>query len=211
MKDNTNKNSIKEDYNQLNENKEINNLNDAPTLQINNLFYNCTECPSTIKIISINEKENIIKFKCNNNHNKEMKIKEYLEKMKKYNDIKLNDKMCNIHNKEFICYCCKCNTHLCKECIKLRKHNVHYKIYMNEIIPENHILDDMRDLIKGNEIKIKDLKDEKINKIKKLEKILNKNINKIKELKDIKENNNKIKENEEIKKNNNNYKSKIKQ
>jgi len=50
----------------------------------NNIGYNCLECSSLIEILSINENNNTIEFKCinNNNHNNKIKIKDYLEKMK---------------------------------------------------------------------------------------------------------------------------------
>ena len=95
----------------------------APSIEkeLDNIYYNCSECSSLIEIISINEKNNIIKFKCNNknnNHNKEMIIKEYLKKMKK-NKI--------IHNKEYIKYYFNCNKHLCKLCLKSKEHIKHNK------------------------------------------------------------------------------------
>ena len=38
-------------------------------IQLNNIYYNCNECSSSIEILSINEKESIIEFRCiNNNH-----------------------------------------------------------------------------------------------------------------------------------------------
>ena len=49
--------------------KEENNLNDAPiATQISqtSLYYNCSECSSLIEIISINDDNNIIEFKCLN-------------------------------------------------------------------------------------------------------------------------------------------------
>ena len=45
------------------------------------------------KKLNLNEIINIIK---------KMNLKEYLKEMKKYNDIKLNDKICKKHNDEFI-------------------------------------------------------------------------------------------------------------
>ena len=33
-----------------------------------------------------------------------MNLKEYLKEMKKYNDIKLNDKICKKHNEEYLSY-----------------------------------------------------------------------------------------------------------
>ena len=101
----------------------------APALRLDNILYNCTECSSIIEIISLNEEENIIEFKCLNKHYLKMNIKEYINKMKKYNDIKLNDKKCNKHNnEEYFSYCFDCNIHLCKECMKSKEHNYHYKI-----------------------------------------------------------------------------------
>ena len=49
--------------------------------ELNNLYYNCSDCPSLIEILSINENDNIIKFKCVKNHSKKMLIKDYLEKI----------------------------------------------------------------------------------------------------------------------------------
>ena len=97
----------------------IEEVNPAPIFfekELDNIYYNCSECSSLIEIFSINEKNNMIKFKCNNkdnNHNKEMKIKEYLNKMKKNKNINRNEK-CDIHNKQYQLYCFDCYKHLCK-------------------------------------------------------------------------------------------------
>ena len=107
----------------MNTKKEENDMNEAPPLESNKIGYNCSECSSTIEIISVDEDD--IEFKCNNNHNIKIKIKEYLDKMKKYNDIDLNNKICNIHKEEYISYCFECNMHLCNECLKLGEHSYH--------------------------------------------------------------------------------------
>ena len=40
-------------------------------IKLNEIYYNCNECSSPIEILYINEKANIIEFKCiNNNHQK---------------------------------------------------------------------------------------------------------------------------------------------
>ena len=89
--------------------------------QLNEIFYNCTECLSPIEILSLDEKGNEIEFQCiNKNHKKKMLIKEYMTKMKNYNNNILNNDMCRIHNIKYECYCIDCNMHLCKECLKLR-------------------------------------------------------------------------------------------
>ena len=56
-----------------------------------NIGYNCSECSSLIEIISINNLENNLEFKCINNdkHNNKLNIYTYLEKMKKYKDKKI--------------------------------------------------------------------------------------------------------------------------
>ena len=102
------------------------------------IYYNCSECSSPIEIISINEDNNIIEFKCLNkesNHSKNivMPLKEYLEKMKKYNNRKSNSDICEIHNKnnKYVSFCYNCSRHLCKECLKTRIHLNHIK---NDII-----------------------------------------------------------------------------
>ena len=99
-----------------------------------NLGYNCIECSSLIKIISLDEQNNTIEFKCINKHNNiKSTIKEYLEKMKRYNDItNLNDN-CEVHNNQkneyskYVNYCFDCKFHLCKKCLKLKKHKNHNK------------------------------------------------------------------------------------
>ena len=68
------------------------NMSQAPTQQeITDLGYNCPQCPSLIEIISINNEKNVIQFNCvnNNKHNNNMNIKEYIDKMKNYNNKKI--------------------------------------------------------------------------------------------------------------------------
>ena len=87
-------------------------------MEIDEIYYNCTECSSLIEILSINEDNNIIEFKClnkDNNHQKKvMNLREYFEKMEKYNLKRLNNDTCEIHNKnKYVSYCFDCNSHLC--------------------------------------------------------------------------------------------------
>jgi len=139
-----------------------NDMNEAPFVS-NKIYYNCTECSSNIEIISLNE--HYIKFKCNNNnHNIQMKIKDYLKKIKQFNNKILNINICEKHNEEYLSYCFDCNIHLCKECLRTGEHSYHYKIYIIEILPKNEILDKIRNLIKNNKIKIDELNKNKIEK-----------------------------------------------
>ena len=129
-----------------------------------------------------------------------MQIKEYLIKMKKYNNKYINDKICKIHNKENFSYCFDCCKHLCKECIKTREHAYHYKLYLEEIIPDNNILNKIEEKIIDNRAKIKNLIEKKKNKENKLDRKLNNNINKIKRAKERGIKSNKNKESKEIEK-----------
>ena len=70
----------------MKENLENNNniIGEAPPTAIHDddkeleaINYDCTECFASIKILSINEENNDIKFKCINNHIKEILINEY--------------------------------------------------------------------------------------------------------------------------------------
>ena len=176
-------------------NEEENDLKEAPIetpiieSETNNyISYNCTECSSLIEILSINEENNIIEFKClnkENNHGKKiMPIKNYLEKMKEYSNKYINGEKCKNHNLYYLSYCFDCNKHLCKKCLKDRTHINHIKNNILEIEPEEQELSIINDVIYDYEKKIEKLQIQKINKIKELQESLN---------------NNKIREQEKIK------------
>ena len=172
---------------------------------MNNLYYNCTDCPSLIEILSINKNTNIIRFKClneDNNNIKEMPIKEYLAKMKKYKNKEINNDKCDIHNtnnSKYINYCLNCNQHLCNECLVTRKHINHNKNNVVEIQPTDEELHKMNNIIKGYQNKIEYLNQLKINRPKELKDLIFKR--KIQINKKVKEilNQNKINEQNELK------------
>ena len=63
----------------------------------------------------MNEKTNIIEFQCiNNNHRKKISIKEYIIKMKKFNNKNLNSEICieDNHNKKYEFFCLDCNIYV---------------------------------------------------------------------------------------------------
>ncbi len=98
-----------------------------PSILNNEIYYNCSECSSSIEIISINEQNNVIEFNCLSKENKHPKkisipLKEYFEKMKKFNRRELNNDECEIHKDKYISFCFDCNCHLCKKCLKSRVH-----------------------------------------------------------------------------------------
>ena len=172
---------------------------------MNNLYYNCTDCPSLIEILSINKNTNIIRFKClneDNNNIKEMPIKEYLVKMKKYKNKEINNDKCDIHNtnnSKYINYCLNCNQHLCNECLVTRKHINHNKNNVVEIQPTDEELHKMNNIIKDYQNKIEYLNQLKINRPKELKDLIFKR--KIQINKKVKEilNQNKINEQNELK------------
>ena len=154
---------------------------------MNEKLYNCTECSSPIEMLSINEEECTIEFECiNNKHKKKMLIKEYINKMKNYNDSNINNDRCNIHNLKYEFYCLDCNIHLCKECLKLRNHFNHFKNNIIEAQPTKKEIKIFENIIKYYEDKLNKAEIEKINENKKK---LN---NKSKEEIELKENKNKI-------------------
>ena len=135
---------MSKDYDYRNEKCEL-----LEQIQLNEINYNCTECPSSIEIISIDEKESNIEFKCiNNNHTRKMLINEYFDKMKEYNDKNINNDKCKIHyNNKYECYCLDCKIHLCKECLKLRNHVNHKKNSIIEILPNKKELNIIKNKI----------------------------------------------------------------
>ena len=143
------------------------------------ISYNCTECSSLIEIISINQENNSIKFKClnkNNSHEKTLSIKDYLIKMKKYYNKQLNDDICKVHinnNEKYISYCINCKNHLCKECLKSGKHLNHNKNAIMEIQPTQEELNIIKELINYYNTKVENLKNESMIINEKLEKSLN--------------------------------------
>ena len=161
------------------------NLDDAPqiTPEIcnSNLNYCCSECSSLIEILSINEKTNIIEFKClnkENNHGiKVMQISDFLSKMEKYKKNEINRDSCKEHSSNidnnYIDFCFDCNRHLCKYCLKTRTHINHFKNNIIEIQPIKEELNIIDGIIKDYNIKIENLKNEKI----KMQKELNNRLN----------------------------------
>ena len=155
-----------------------------------NNLYNCDECSSLIEISSINENDNMIVFKCQNKekrHEKQIKIKDYLEKMIQYNNKSLNEDVCPIHSdsenkNKYESYCFDCNRHLCRKCLKDRTHLTHYKNNIIEIQPIQEECDIVKEIIDDYDCKINNLKIEKTNTIKELEELLHNNINKQKDL-----------------------------
>ena len=131
--------------------------------ELNEIYYNCTECSSSIEILSINKKECSIEFRCiNNNHKRKMSIKEYFEIMKDYNDKNINIDICQAHKNKYECFCLDCKIHLCKECLKLRNHINHTKNNIIEIQPNSKEINIIKNLIKCYDDKMDELESKKL-------------------------------------------------
>ena len=163
------------------ENHDESNLKDAPILTLNPssysdiISYNCTECSSSIEILSINGKKGTIQFRCLNKKShgiKIMPIKEYFEKMLEHKTNNFNEDKCTIHssskNNTYITYCFDCNRNLCKQCLKSRIHINHNKNNIIEIQPIEEELNLIEEIIKYYKNKVKNLVVEKKNMIEKL-------------------------------------------
>ena len=179
-------------------------------IQLKEIYYNCSKCKSPIEIISLNEIDCTIEFKCiNNKHQIKMKIKDYLEEMKKYNDKYINNDKClnkDHKNNNYECYCLDCNKHLCKECLSLRNHKDHNKVNILEVKPNKVELNIIEDIIKYYEDEFDKLDKESLNKTKYIYNKLKYYKIKLEQRKEIK-----LKENEdnikkELELNNNKYK-----
>jgi len=120
--------------------------------QIENVYidnqetYSCTECSSNIEIISIDNNEANITFRClnkdcNNNHQiQKMAISTYLKKMEKNTFLFDKCSICNrdqssINNFPYLKYCIKCQKTFCNECKEKHTNsndNNHFLINNNE-------------------------------------------------------------------------------
>ena len=113
-------------------------IGESPEEQlIKDYFSICPECSSSIEILSINENNNIIEFRCiKENKEYTMTIKEYINKIKEKEEKNIEDlkDKCKIHNKNNECYCFDCNCHLCNECLKTRIHINHKKRKKKDMI-----------------------------------------------------------------------------
>ena len=142
----------------------------------------CPECSSAIQILSINEENNTIKFRCiKENKSLSMSIKEYLKQIDE-NKNKLTDELkdkCKIHkDNNYVCYCLDCSCHLCNECLKKRIHVNHRKSIIVEIKPKKEEFDIVDEVIKDYEVKLENVKNEQKKKKYECEELLKKEKNK---------------------------------
>ncbi len=110
--------------------------NDAPPVLKKYINEYLTRCPNCNLICSLklnyNEGKYFIDYKCENNHEGNISLKEYLMKYNKYCLTKEKCKECGKDQKEVngnFMYCCKCDRFICNLCIG------------------NHIIDDSHNII----------------------------------------------------------------
>ena len=127
-----------------------------PLILGSNDCYTCTSCPCSVEILSINDKENTLTFKCLNpieekNHNiQTIQISEYINLIKKYTYLYSECSICKkLQNQSkdipIFSYCIKCDKVICNDCI-----NEH--LQSNE---KNHQNMSKEYIIKNNEKNIK--------------------------------------------------------
>lgn len=185
---------------------------------LKNINITCTECPSDIEILSVNEEQHEIKFRCLNNKShgiKNMNINEYFEKIKKFKNSNIDEykEKCKIHfsskNNIYISYCLDCNIHLCQECLRKRNHFNHNKNNIIEIQPTEEELNIIDEVTKYYQTNLLNLKNEQKLKTKELQIILE-NKRKEEKYKFIKSNKiYEINKNKELKEKNSEYLSDI--
>ena len=162
--------------------------------ELNEIYYNCSECSSHIEILSI--KNDIIEFKClnkNKRHKKILSIKEYINNMQQYKNRDIHNDKCIIHDKKNESYCLNCNIHLCNDCLKLRDHFNHNKNNIIEVKPNQNELNILENIINYYYNEIEHLEQKKIKLAKELRNKIDicKNELKIKREKKIHQNENK--------------------
>ena len=126
-----------------------------------NQSYSCTECSLVIEIISLDDINNILSFKCPKHGQKEMAIKDYLNNMKKNTFLYSICSSCKknqneVNNNEIFNYCTKCELVLCNNC--LVNHDQEHDIIKNAI---------KFGIILGNVLNNKKIKIKNIMKIRK--------------------------------------------
>ena len=147
----------------------------------NNNFTICPDCGSPIEILSINENNSSIDYKCLNEKNKHtdkakltISISAYLENIKKLEENKIDElkDKCHIENhnlNKYVSYCLDCKCHLCVECLKTREHINHRKSNMIEIQPREEEIKIIKEVIndyKNEKKKLENLKNEQTKEIK---------------------------------------------
>ena len=198
----------------------------SESLQIEEIGFNCPLCSSLIEILSINENNNIIEFKCLNKEcvkYKSMEIKSFLEKRKQNKNkfFEINRDICKEHIIKYKSFCFDCDKHLCSQCQKNEIHIEHSKNNIIEIEPNKDELKMAKAIIKYYEDEIEKMNRKKIYYIKRIKRVINikkgeinkikhNKINEIKERKEKELNNNRQKYFEEINKIKEKYENEIK-
>ena len=105
--------------------------------------YCCPYCTNLPEILSYNEGNGMIKFRCKKHGEESMDMQEYLDNMQKFQSTsELNTKnKCSKHkNQSFSTYCFTCQENLCPECVKEfeKNHENHIKYNIESLRPNNN-------------------------------------------------------------------------
>jgi len=187
----------------------------------NSIFTICPDCSSLIEILSINDNNSSLEYKCLNEKMKHTEktnfiitIEDYLKKIKGKRDNiidEIKDK-CYIENhnlNNYVSYCLDCKCHLCDECLKSKGHINHRKSNMPEIQPTEEELKIIKEVINDYKKEKKDLENKKKEKTEEIDKLLKKEKEEEKNNYDKKIKDSEKKEKEEIKENENKYLSDV--
>ena len=101
--------------------------------------YCCPYCTNLPEILSFNEGNGIVKFKCKKDGENTLDLHDYLENMQKYISIsEVNTKnKCKEHkNENYYSYCINCQENFCQKCLKIHENHVKYKI--ESLCPNNN-------------------------------------------------------------------------
>jgi len=184
---------------------------------LNNNYTICPDCGSSIEILSINENNSSIEYKCLNEKKKHIEktnfiktIEEYLEKIKENKDNRIDEikDKCHIENhnlNKYVSYCLECRCHLCDECLKTKEHINQRKSNMVEIQPIEEELKIIKETINEYREEKKDLENKKKEKLEEIDNSLKKEKEEEKNNYDMKLNDSGKKEKEELKENENIY------
>jgi hypothetical protein len=118
------------------------------TLNIENFFhqydsYCCPYCTNLPEILSYNEGNGMIKFKCKKHGEDSLDMEEYIDNMKKFvstSELYTKNKCSKHKNESFSHYCFTCQENLCPNCLKEfeKNHENHIKYNIESLRPNNN-------------------------------------------------------------------------
>ena len=93
--------------------------------------YCCPYCTNLPEILSFNEGNGIIKFKCKKHGENNLDFQEYLDQMQKYitvSEVNSKNKCIEHQNENYSNYCITCQENICGKCLKKHENHIIYNI-----------------------------------------------------------------------------------